>query len=84
MLWTVVVVKIRSFPTDRSRAGRNTDYRSDEHSGVLDRPVTESVTERPTDTGRTWADSGSRKTGPQSSGVYYGLSAGKNDIIVRV
>ena len=32
------------------RVGRNTDYHSNEHSGVLDRPVTESVTERPTDT----------------------------------
>ena len=28
----------------------NTDYRSNEHSGVLDRPVTVSVTEGPIDT----------------------------------
>ena len=36
------------------------------------------------DTGSTWADSGSSKTGPQNGGVYYGLLAAENDIIVRI
>ena len=47
------VLEFSDRPVMRSgsaRAGRNTDYRSDEHSGVLDRPVTKSVTEGPIDT----------------------------------
>ena len=33
-----------------ARSGTNTDYRNNEHSGVLDRPVTVSVTAGPIDT----------------------------------